>query len=84
MVQIDGAIGDPGSTTHPQPAEEADFAVQSLKSNKAPGADETLAELLKFGATGLLNAIYQLVLRIWGNEEGEAHVHHLSYPQNRR
>jgi len=49
--------------------EELEKSIKKLKNNKALGADGITAELIKQGGIELKNRLYQLVLRIWTDEE---------------
>jgi hypothetical protein len=49
--------------------EEMEEAIKKLKNNKAPGADGITAALFKQGGTELKKGMFQLILRIWVDEE---------------
>jgi len=49
--------------------EELEKALKKLKNNKALGADGITAELIKQGGTEPKNQMFQLLLRIWADEE---------------
>jgi hypothetical protein len=49
--------------------EELEKVMKKLKANKAPRADGITAKLFKQGGTVLKNRIFQLILRIWADEE---------------
>ena len=47
-------------------------AIQSLKTNRAPGLDNIPAELLKNGGETLHTKLFELILIIWRREEKPA------------
>jgi sorting nexin-29 len=49
--------------------DELDKAIKKLKNNKAPGVDAITVELIEQGGTELKNRMFQLILRIWTDEE---------------
>ncbi|XP_071653719.1 uncharacterized protein [Temnothorax longispinosus] len=48
---------------------EVEEAIKKLKNNRAPGADNIPAELLKYGGDSLATAAHQLIGKIWDNEQ---------------
>jgi hypothetical protein len=49
--------------------DELEKAIKKFKNSKAPGADGITAKLFKLGGTELKNRMFQLILRIWADEE---------------
>jgi hypothetical protein len=48
---------------------EVSDIIAKLKENKAPGTDNTPAELIKYGAYILKHRMYKLMLLIWNKEQ---------------
>jgi hypothetical protein len=48
---------------------EVEIAIGKLKSYKAPGTDNILAELIKGGGETLYSEIHRLICCIWNKEE---------------
>jgi hypothetical protein len=54
----------------PEPsAFEVELAVEKLKSQKSPGIDQILAELVMAGDRTIRSAIHKLVISIWNTEK---------------
>jgi hypothetical protein len=49
--------------------EEVKKALQKLKNNKSPGRDTIPSELIKSGGDSLIKCIYELIRKIWMQEE---------------
>jgi hypothetical protein len=48
--------------------EEVQDLLKVLRNNKAPGADNLPAELLKYGGNEVMKKIHDLITLAWGNE----------------
>jgi exonuclease III/ribosomal protein S28E/S33 len=54
----------------PMPSiEEVELAVNRLKNNKSPGADELPAELFKTGNKALIESLHAIIAQTWENEK---------------
>lgn len=62
-------LDDDGRAVASPTFEEVSAAITSLKNNKAPGPDNIPAELLKNGGEELANVIYEIVVKVFNNEE---------------
>lgn len=61
---------DPSGETVPDPTrEEISEAISLLKNNKAPGPDNVPAELLKYGGSGLVDVLHEMVSKLWKEED---------------
>jgi hypothetical protein len=47
--------------------EEIEKCIQK-NNNKAPGEDSIIAELIKYGGKGIINAMHKLIIMIWITE----------------
>jgi hypothetical protein len=45
--------------------EEIKMSLKAMKNNKAPGADNMPAELLKYGGCEIIRLIHRLIMDIW-------------------
>jgi hypothetical protein len=48
--------------------EEIKMSLKAMKNNKAPGADNMPAELLKYGGYEVVRLIHKLIMDIWEKE----------------
>jgi hypothetical protein len=53
----------------PPTYKEAESNIQKLKNNKAPGADNIIAELIKYGGKAVTEAVHKLITLIWETEQ---------------
>jgi hypothetical protein len=48
--------------------EEVESVINKMKNNRAPGDDDVIAELIKYGVSTIVEAIYKLIVMVWENE----------------
>jgi hypothetical protein len=64
----DGDGGNGGQCELPT-YKEVERNVQKLKNNKAPGEDNIIADLIKYGGKAVIEAVHKLITLTWDTEQ---------------
>jgi hypothetical protein len=66
--RVIGEEGDDEEVSMPT-REEVEKCIQKTKNIKAPGEESIIAELIKYGGEGIIDAMHKLITMIWITEE---------------
>jgi hypothetical protein len=67
-AKLDHVLEQPQEICQERTRQEIRYAIRSIRNNTAPGEDTIVAELIKYGGEGVMDAIHKLIKLIWTTE----------------